>query len=198
MKNYDAWNYETNQWYTPDHFAKPTYAGNTQGIIDWDSVLLHLKDLPGIKLPPTGWTNPLFEPMDKLFKDSNYSNFSAEWINYYPGKDYDEAVDLIFGELVKHPKCVRAWISKINPGHTAPWHWDLDDNETEYLKAGKLIRFVCKASVPAIGHVAVIGNHALYGGLQGDTYIWTDTHCWHGSVNCGLVPKYQYNYLAYL
>ena len=198
MEKYKSWNFKTNEWYVPDHDTPPTLIGNTGDLINWDKVITDLDGKTGMTLPWTDWDNPLFLPMRNLFIDSNYSKFGANWVNYYPGVDYDPNIDELFGKFVGSPRCIRAWISKVLPGCSAPWHWDLDDNEPEYIKHGDLVRYSCRISEPSVGHVTVVGNHALYSGSCGDVYKWTDPHCWHGSINCGLTPKYQYNYLAYI
>lgn len=186
------------EWYCPDHDAKVELVGNCTVSIDWDKVIDEVKDKEGTVLPNLIWDNPHFEVMRKLYDESNYIIEASEWINYYPGQDYDEKINKKFGEFVGHPEYARAWISRINPGKTAPWHWDLDDHEAEYMAKGEIVRFVCKMNDPAPGQVTIIGNTALHGGLQGDIYKWPDHRMWHGSVNCGLEPKYQFNYLGYL
>lgn len=194
---YQSWDVERKEWYFPDHEAEPIYIGNTEKKIDWDSIIDFVQGKNGMVLPKLIWSNPHFEEMKKLYIDSNYIIDSAEWINYYPEKDYDPVVNKKFGEIIGKPKCVRAWISRINPGKTAPWHWDLDDQEEEYLKNGKLVRYICKMNNNSVGQVTILGNHAIKDFKQGDIIRWPDHRIWHGSVNCGLTPKYQFNYLAY-
>ena len=68
-------------------------------------------------------------------------NMSAiKWINYYPGQHFDED---IVSQLSKSLDITahRAWISKITPGYFAPWHWDVDDSEEQYLSKGTIKRF---------------------------------------------------------
>jgi hypothetical protein len=195
---YKSWSSETEQWYYPDHDASLIFVGNTKDLIDWNMLIESVKDKEGCILPKLIWPNPHFDEMKKLYLDSNYILESAEWINYYPGIDYDEKINDLFGSFVGCQKCARAWISRINPGKTAPWHWDLDDEESKYLKEGKLLRFVCKMNKDNIGQVTIIGNQVLYNVFPGDVYRWPDHRMWHGSVNCGLTPKYQFNYLGYI
>lgn len=194
---YKSWNAEIKEWYYPDHEESPIYIGNTGNKIDWNTIISSVEEKQGLVLPKLIWPNPHFEEMKKLYIDSNYILDSAEWINYYPDKDYDPVINKMFGDIVNKPRYARAWISRINPGKTAPWHWDLDDQEEEYLINGKLVRYVCKMNEGGIGQVTILGNHAIKNFQQGDIFQWPDHRIWHGSVNCGLTPKYQFNYLAY-
>jgi hypothetical protein len=142
-------------------------------------------------------TSGLFLNIKNLISESNYCQHSIEWINYYPSVHFSEEVNHIFGNFVRKENCVRSWISRIDPGKTAPWHWDIDDDEEQYLKKGKLVRFICKIGDSDPGHITVVGNNILHNNMSGDVYQWPDHRTWHGSANAGLIPKYQFNYLAY-
>jgi len=193
---YKSYNLTSNQWYYPTMDA-PKLIGNTGSVISWDSIINSIKDKTGKPVNNRQkWDHPHRTDMHKMFVKSNYSMFSSEWINYYPGKDYDDSTIEKFGNIVGYSNHVRSWISRVDPGKTAPWHWDIDDNEIEYLAKGKLIRFVCKISKFDLGHVTLIGDGVLTGG-QGDIYCWADHRQWHGSANCGLTSKFQFNYLAW-
>ena len=196
--DYKSWNAKTKEWYVPNNAAPLKLLGNTGDLIDWNKVILGISDKEGVVLPKLIWPNPHFEEMKRLYVDSNYIMDSAEWINYYPIIDYEEEINNAFGQFVGKPKYVRAWISRINPGKTAPWHWDLDDGEEEYLKGGDLLRYTCRISTAGVGQVSIVGDTAIHGGPAGDVYLWPDHRMWHGSVNAGLTPKYQFNYLAYV
>jgi hypothetical protein len=195
--NFESWDSINKKWYTPLN-SPVVFLGNTENIIDWDKIINDIKDQPGRKVDLINWNNPLFLKIKDLFSSSNYNMSSAEWINYYPGKDFPESVNTIFGNFVKHPNVIRSWISRINPGKTAPWHWDVDDNEEQYLQQRKLVRFTCKIGTHDPGHITVIGDHVLYNNRSGDVFQWPEHRTWHGSANAGLVPKYQFNYLAHI
>ena len=102
-----------------------------------------------------------------------------------------------FGEFVGAPRMIKSWISKIYPGKTAPWHWDWDVDWKEYEKKGNPVRFTAMINEPAPGHVFIVGDKALYNEKQGDVHKWPDFKSYHGGTNCGLVPKFNFNYLAY-
>lgn len=194
---YKSWNSVSKEWYYPDHENAISFYGNTGDSIDWSKIISDIQDKEGCILPKLIWPNPHFEEMKKLYIDSNYILASAEWINYYPNQDYDSSLNDIFGKIVGYPRYARAWISRINPGKTAPWHWDLDDEEEKYLQGGELVRFMCKMNSDGVAQVTIVGNQAISNAKVGDIYRWNDHRAWHGSVNAGLTPKYQFNYLAY-
>lgn len=193
---YAVWNASTNEEYFPDHSANLIIVGNTRDSINWQNVINSIEQKPGLMLPNLQWTNPHFLKILEMYNHIDYLKSSMQWINYYCD-DYGEHVNTEFGNFVKKPNYVKAWISRINPGYTAPWHWDIDDNEAEYLKHGDIIRFSCRINMNSAGQVAIVGDHAIHGGPVGDVYQWPDHRMWHGSVNTGLEPKYQFNYLAY-
>ena len=171
--------------------------GNCANIIDWSAVVNTIS-----KLPPKEFTMPTTPKSAELLKmltDAGYSvdDRSIHWVNYYPEIDYDPTINTMFGEFVGHTRYARAWISKVNPGNSVPWHWDADDNEDEYLLQGDLVRYSCRINPASAGQVTVVGDHCLYADPIGDVYKWADYNLWHGSVNCGFEPKYQFNYLAY-
>ena len=186
---FKSWNPIKNEWYFPDHNISPIFIKNTNDVIDWEKLILELSDKTGAILPKFIWHNPHFEEMKKLYTDSDYLLYSAEWINYYPERDFDKEWVTKFGNAIGHPRYARAWVSKIEPGKTAPWHWDLDDYELEYIKDGELVRFMCKMNPGGVGQVTILGNHVVKA-EQGDVFQWPDYRMWHGSVNCGLTPKY--------
>lgn len=178
---------------------KPIFIGNTKNLIDWDKVISDIENKPGDKLPKWNWDHPEFLKIKHLYESSGYLPESAEWINYYAETgDYDEEVNKLFGEFVGKTKFARVWISRINPGRTAPWHWDIDDLSNEFESAGSLIRYTARINKDGTGQVALVDDYAIIGGEQGDVYEWTDTKLWHGSANVGYTVKYQFNCLAFV
>ena len=117
--------------------------------------------------------------------------------NYYPGKEFSMEIAEKFGEFVGAPRMIKSWISKIYPGKTAPWHWDWDVDWKKYTEQGNPVRFTAMINEPAPGHVFIVGDEALYNQKQGDVHKWPDFKSYHGGTNCGLVPKFNFNYLAY-
>ena len=173
------------------------FVGNCNSILNWNEIINEVKDQEGkcaCKYLPVSEVPELKEINDAL---GEYCQPSIEWINYYPGKEFSMEVAEKFGEFVGAPRMIKSWISKIYPGKTAPWHWDWDVDWKEYEKKGNPVRFTAMINEPAPGHVFIVGDEALYNQKQGDVHKWPDFKSYHGGTNCGLVPKFNFNYLAY-
>lgn len=171
--------------------------GNCKDLVDWNSIIKQIEIQEGkcaCKYLPVSDVAELKQMQKNL---GNYPESSIEWINYYPGKEFDQSVADAFGNFVGHPRMIKSWISRVNPGKTAPWHWDWDAEAEQYCKLGNPVRFTAMISEPAPGQVFIVEDHALYNEKQGDVHKWPDFKAYHGGANCGLVPKYNFNYLAF-
>jgi len=49
-------------------------------------------------------------------------------------------------------------------------------------------------SKPAFGHAFCVDDKCFYNQEQGSVYEWSDRKYWHAGSNCGLVPKYVFNF----
>ena len=98
----------------------------------------------------------------------------------------------MFAEWAGMDSYINAWISRVNPGNMAAWHWDVTDDE-ETLSKAEHKRFHVHMSVPQPGHIFILEDTPLYGRAQGDTFQWPSRKSWHAGANAGLVPKYQFN-----
>jgi len=175
------------------------FIGNCNDIIDWESIVVLLtKQTPayigprhratdnvvGIKEISEEWDRAGY----KLFVDGG----SAGWGMYFAGQHFDQSIVDKFADFVGIQP-VNAWISRINPGTMAPWHWDANDAEEQYAKMPDMLRFSCHISKPSPGHVSIVDDVCLYNQEQGNTYQWASRKSWHAGANCGLVPKYLFN-----
>jgi hypothetical protein len=141
-------------------------------------------------------TDGRFDEVIKLWNQAGYDKSgTVEWINYYPGKHFDELYVKQFEEYVG-VKCIRAWMSKIRPGRYAPYHTDIDDHEEEYLKQGELVRFTAHPCLPTPGQVLIVDNHVFHNEIQGNIYQWPNHLAWHAGGNCSFKPKYLFNFLG--
>lgn len=137
-----------------------------------------------------------FNEIIEMWQQAGYDKSgTVEWINYYPGKHFNEQVEKDFENLVGY-KCAKAWISKIRPGKYAPYHWDIDDHEEEYLAQGELKRWSCTVSKPKKGQVFIVENIVVHGEPQGTVLEWPTYKSWHGGGNCSFEPKYLFNFLG--
>ena len=137
-----------------------------------------------------------FDEIIRLWKSAKYDKAgTVEWINYYPGKHFDSLVVEQF-EQFTNTKCVKAWVSRINPGKYAPYHWDVDDNEETYLAQGELVRYTAHPTVPVLGQVFILQDHVFHNEAQGNIYKWPTHRAWHAGGNCSFKPKYLFNFLG--
>ena len=140
--------------------------------------------------------NHEFDSNMNLLLDAGYNSSNAGWSNFYPEKHFNSSVVDQFSKLVK-ATTIRAWVSKIDPGKCAPWHQDIDDHGYLYDNYKNLYRVNCFISKPQIGHVFLIENNSFYLMPQGSVYEWPNRLAWHSGINCGISPKYLFNYLGY-
>lgn len=166
----------------------------------WDKIIdsLSLEQGVDVVFDKSRWNlnTPGYTDVYQLWKDSNFNENSIKWINYYPTKHYDKN---IIDDLANHLKVetIRSWISRIDPGYFAPWHWDIDDKETEYLSKGNLIRFSCFIERPSMGHVFILGDQYYFNVPQGTLIKWSNYKDWHCGINGGLTSKFMLHLLAY-
>lgn len=174
--------------------------GNCNNQINWNKVISAIIHKPGkiITADENNWNlkDPKFKNIYNLWVNNNINTASMQWINYYPGVDFNESVVAEFSEVV-NAKVARAWISRVNPGFYVGLHWDADDNEDEYLKLGDLVRFTCNINEPLTGQVSIVGDDHLHSHPRGTIYQWDSYKDWHTSFNCSIKPKFQFNFLGY-
>ena len=141
--------------------------------------------------------SPKYRDIHKLWQDSKFNESSMQWINYYPGKDYSQDLvdDVAF--YLRLNGVHRSWISRVDPGNYAPWHYDVDDNESTYLKKGEIKRYSITMCRPTIGHIFVIGQDHLYNCPEGSIFKWKDHNQWHMGINGGMKPKFTFHILGY-
>lgn len=179
------------------------FVGNTSYVIDWETVVKRLEhqepayvgprhnpndDIIGIKEMFELWNKAGF----KLVKD----NGNAGWDMFFPKAHFDESIVHAFGNFVNATP-VDCWISRIHPGNMTPWHWDCNDKEDEYSKLN-MARFICCISEPQVGHAIMVEDDCLYFQERGNAYQWEARTDWHGGINCGLTPKYLFNFSGIL
>jgi hypothetical protein len=167
---------------------------------DWNTILEQIKDKEGeartygvdFYVNADGRFNNIID----LWKQAGYDKSgTVEWINYYPGKHFDQSVVEAFEKFTGY-KCARAWISKIRPGKYAPYHWDIDDQEEEYLAQGELKRWSCTVSEPSKGQVFIVEDTVIHNEPQGTVIEWPNHRAWHAGGNCSFKPKYLFNFLG--
>jgi hypothetical protein len=177
------------------------YFGNCSNIINWSSLVDSLKLQSPAYIGPRHKATDTIEGINEvapLWINSGYKTIheggNAGWDMFLPGINFDRKIVETFAEWVgvnlDGPSY--AWISRVNPGMMAPWHWDVTDDE-DTLKENS-VRFHCHIIPPEPGHVFIVEDRCFYGQQVGDAFKWSDRKLWHGGANCGLSPKYMFNF----
>lgn len=176
--------------------------GNCSSIIDWDGVIASIKNqtpayvgpshkkgdnIPGLKEVTDLWGRAKFVT---VHEDPTHG--TVGWDMFFPGQ-FDVSVVDKFAEFVGLENWTSAWISRINIGRMAPWHWDVNDNEESLSKITNIRRFHCHIGKPTHGHILLVEKEAFYNQPQGEIYEWPSRTAWHAGMNCGLEPKYLFN-----
>jgi hypothetical protein len=168
-----------------------TYIGNCT--IDWNSIIAEISmQEPGYVGPRQDWNDPKVKEIADLWKKAGYKPVreggSAEWSMYFPGKHFSMSVVDEFAKFAKMTNWSSAWISRIMPGQCAPWHVDLQVDDTITPD-----RIHCHIDTIDPGHVLIVEDHHLYNQEQGASYRWANPELWHASFNLGIKPAYLFN-----
>lgn len=172
---------------------------NNLSTIDWNPILDKIKTNTG-EVRTIGENfyenkNGEFNEIIKLWSDAGYTANKVEWINFYPDKHFDDVSEQFSKEV--NATHIRSWISCVRPGKSAPWHQDIDDSMSEYLKLGKLVRYTCHINTPSHGQVLMVDTECFYMIPQGTITEWSSYDLWHGASNCGFENHYLYHFLGY-
>jgi hypothetical protein len=177
------------------------YFGNCSGIINWNEVVDSLKDQEPAYIGPRHKATDNIEGIDEvaiLWERLGYKTIHdggvAGWDMFLPGINFDRSIVKKFikwtGVTNNGPEY--AWISRINPGKMAPWHWDVTDDEATLSKES--VRFHCHIIPQSPGHSFFVGDSCFYNQQIGDVFKWNNRKLWHAGSNCGITPKYIFNF----
>jgi hypothetical protein len=163
-------------------------------MINWNQIIKSLVDGRIVTVDPSKWNmnNPEYKKMLDLWESKNFNTASVKWTNYYDTKDLE---DKIAQSLSITP--LRSWISCVEPGFMTGYHYDIDDNEEEYLKNGTLKRYSIFISEPTVGHIFILGKDYFYNNPQGTIVKWSNHREWHNGINGGLENKYMFHIIGY-
>jgi hypothetical protein len=169
--------------------------------IDWDHIIDTISVIEGtsVTTDKERWNieTPGYTEIYQLWRNANFNCNTIKWINYYPNKDFDQDIIDIVSKSLNFRGVHRAWISRIDPGYMAPWHWDVDDNEHEYLKHGKIIRYTVMIKDFSKGHVFILNDDYYTKCLRGDLILWPNSRDWHSGINGGMESNYMLHILGY-
>lgn len=163
-------------------------------MIDWNLIISSLKDGRVVTVDPARWNmnNPEYAEMLNLWKSKNFNTDSVKWTNFY---EYGDVEAQVAKELGIKP--LRSWISCVEPGYMTGYHYDIDDNEKEYLTNGDLKRYSVFISEPDVGHLFILDKEYYFNKPQGTVIKWSHYRDWHNGINGGLSNKYMFHILGY-
>jgi hypothetical protein len=163
-------------------------------MIDWNSVIDNLNNGQVVTVDPARWNmnNPEYQQILDLWKSKNFNTDSVKWTNFY---DTSVIETEIANSLYITP--LRSWISCVEPGYMTGYHYDIDDNEHEYLKHGVLKRYTVFIGQPAVGQVFILDKEYFYNQPQGTVLKWGHYREWHNGINGSLEKKYMFHIIGY-
>ena len=185
------------------------FFGSTQSIIDWDPIVdLCAKSSTGdynsvktvVDRSEGNWKdNPellgSYHNVINTWDEAGYNLEEIQWWDYYPGEHFDIEIQNKFAKLV-NAQPLRVFVSDVAPCNNVPYHWDVEDNEEEWLKLGKLKRWVCFMDIPRWGNVLILEDQCFHNVAQGDIWEWDDYRSHHAGTSMGVHHQYLFHFLG--
>jgi hypothetical protein len=166
----------------------------------WNSIIENLKNQQGstVTTDPSRWNldNTGYHDIYQMWSNANFNSNSIKWINYYPGTNFSDTVIEELRKELNLKKIHRSWISCIEPGYMAPWHWDVDDNEEKYLSYGSITRFTIIIRNMVCGQILIVGENYYYNQKENTIIKWDNYKEWHSGINAGMEPSYMLHILG--
>lgn len=185
----------------------PKYFGNTKDTINWDSVITCCAESTAgdkntvtsvVDRSEAGAEGKLLDSYREVigtWQDAGYDLNDIYWHDYYPGEHFDIEVQNKFSELV-NAKPLRVFVSEVDPGRNVPYHWDVEDKEEEWLKEGKLKRWVCFIDKPRWGSFLILENMCFHNIAQGEVWEWDNYRSHHAGTSVGKDKQYLFHFLG--
>lgn len=181
-----------------------TFIGNIDHLIDCEKLVEQCETravgehhMSNITLPADNKYYKEHLELKEMASKAGYDNNGGmDFWHFKPKKNFDIEFVNIFADYVKATP-LTVFISKINPGHCAPWHWDINGYEDDQIDKGELVRFHMHIIPPAPGHVFMIEDEAVYFEPRGNVYQWNNQYAWHAGSNSGMLPKYLFSFKGY-
>ena len=165
---------------------------------NWNTIINGLSEGSVVTVDPNRWNldNPEYNKIYDIWKKANFNFNSIKWTNYYPGVHFDEQVVERQREQLSIKHVHRSWISRIDPGFMAPWHWDVDDHEEDYLTHGPIKRYTVLIEQMMHGHILIIGREHYFNQPAGTIIKWANYKEWHSGINAGMTPSFMLHILG--
>ena len=185
------------------------FFGSTQSIIDWDPIVdLCAKSDSGdfnsvktvVDRSEGNWKdNPellgSYHNVINTWDEAGYNLEEIKWWDYYPGEHFDIEIQNKFAELV-NAQPLRVFVSDVAPCNNVPYHWDVEDNEEEWLKLGELKRWVCFMDKPRWGNVLILEDQCFHNVAQGEIWEWDNYRSHHAGTSMGVHHQYLFHFLG--
>lgn len=170
-------------------------------MVNWNEITNSLKNQEGsaVTTDPARWNldTPGYNEIFKIWKDANFNSSAIKWINYYPETHYDNTVVEAVAKSLNLKGIHRSWISRIDPGYMAPWHWDVDDNEQGYLKVGPIIRYTVIIKDFTPGQLFILKDKHFFNVSEGVVIPWESHRNWHSGINGSMKTNWMFHILGY-
>lgn len=152
-----------------------------------------------VTVDPNRWdlSNKSYTEIEDMWIKAKFNPSSIKWTNYYPNKHFNNNLITTIQNFLQLKGIHRSWISRLDSGYYAPWHWDIDDNEQKYLEKDIIIRYSVILSEHEIGQIFILGSEHLIGLAQGTIFKWNNYKEWHSGINASMKPKFMLHILGY-
>lgn len=164
---------------------------------NWKDLLSSLQNQKSVPITPDPsiWRMdvPAYSEILDTWKKANYPQEIIRWENYYPEEHYSTEIDELLCKTL-NVGYRRSWISRIDPGYSAPWHWDVEDDPEDYEGPLRYSIFIHDCQP---GHIFILGKEdCFYNMKEGQGIKWHRFNEYHIGMNAGLTPKYMYHLKA--
>lgn len=174
------------------------YLGNCQ-TVDWQAFVDKLKASEPMYQGPRHVGKDNIQgasEIEKMMRSAGYKLISEGGNLGWDMYSVPDDIVYKFEDFVKADK-LSCWVSSVHPGNLAPWHWDTQDKEEELEKIDyKIIRVHCHMEDTKPGHILIVEDELYYNVSQGDVFEWPTRTSWHAGANCGLEPKFIFNFFG--
>jgi hypothetical protein len=181
-----------------------SYKGNTNTLVDWEEIISNLGS-GEIRSPQSIWDNKSVKDGDpvaqeylnilKTWIDAGYNIKNIYWVDFYPETDYSAHVDKLICQKLGI-KLKRSWVSRVDPGRVAPWHYDVEDRMESWKKEGHVVRYTIFIDKPKWGSVFILEDTPFYNIPQGEIYLWDRPDQYHGAASCGGDSQFLYHLIG--
>jgi len=165
--------------------------GFESGLLDYNLTEEEIiNEIPKDKRLPSDNTKYLTDLLN-----SGYSWELIKWQHFNLDESFSDIINS-FSNLVKM-KNIRCFVTRLDPGNLAPYHWDECDciyrSETNL---DKIFRYTFFLSPANFGNIFIVDNKCFNKEEQGNVYKWNHYTDFHGAYNTSTTPQYLFHFLG--